>query len=165
MPTISENLQRLVSSKNNISDAIIAKGGTVASGDGFEEFPADISTIPSGGGEIPKQITTFPVLDDRKSRSQAWAVKTWPGLTSLYGVYVWADGDNIYYSSSSTQYVLDKSTSTWTSKTWSGLTSFSGDYVWTDGDNVYYSDPSYQYILNKQSKPTILTTSAKPKFN
>ena len=48
--TIAENLQRLVEAKADIAAAITAKGGTVASGDGFEEFPSDIATIPAGGG-------------------------------------------------------------------------------------------------------------------
>ena len=46
--TIAQNLQRLVDAKNAIGSAITAKGGTVNSGDGLEEFPADIATIPSG---------------------------------------------------------------------------------------------------------------------
>ena len=49
--TIAQNLQRLVNAKSAISEAITAKGGTVSSGDGFEDFPTDIATIPSGGGE------------------------------------------------------------------------------------------------------------------
>jgi len=44
--TIAQNLQRLVTAKDAISSAIIAQGGTVNSGDGLEEFPADIATIP-----------------------------------------------------------------------------------------------------------------------
>lgn len=48
--TIAENLQRLVGAKDDIAEAITAKGGTVASSDGLEEFAADIATIPSGGG-------------------------------------------------------------------------------------------------------------------
>lgn len=48
--TIEQNLQRLVNAKSAISEAITAKGGTVSIGDGFEDFPSDIATIPSGGG-------------------------------------------------------------------------------------------------------------------
>lgn len=48
--TIATNLQRLVTAKSDIADAITVKGGTVNQGDGFEEFPADIASIPSGGG-------------------------------------------------------------------------------------------------------------------
>ena len=48
--TIAENLARLTAARTAIGNAITAKGGTVITGDGFEEFPADIATIPSGGG-------------------------------------------------------------------------------------------------------------------
>lgn len=51
--TISQNLARLQQAKSDIADAITTMGGTVGSGDGFEDFPADIATIPSGGGFIP----------------------------------------------------------------------------------------------------------------
>lgn len=50
MPTTAEYLQRLVQAKTDIATAITNKGGTVNSGDGLEEFPADIATIPTGGG-------------------------------------------------------------------------------------------------------------------
>ncbi len=45
--TIAENLTRLQNARTAIADAIVAKGGTVNSGDGYEEYPADILTIPS----------------------------------------------------------------------------------------------------------------------
>ena len=45
--TIAENLQRLVAARTAISNAIITKGGTVNAGDGLEEFPNDINTIPT----------------------------------------------------------------------------------------------------------------------
>ncbi len=48
--TVAQNLQRLVNAKSAISTAITAKGGTVSTGDGFEDFPTDIASIPSGGG-------------------------------------------------------------------------------------------------------------------
>ena len=57
--TISQNLQRLVNAKNAISEAITAKGGTASTGDGFEDFPADIASIPSGGGDV--KIGTFSI--------------------------------------------------------------------------------------------------------
>jgi signal peptidase I len=231
--------------------ALVAQGSDTATENGTVDTTliGSLTVNVESGGEIPKQKSTKPALSGREVYSSTWSAKTWSGLTSFNGRYIWTDGDNIYYSNGSDQYVLnkltstwsvktwnglsspdrqyiwtdgdniyysngynqkvlDKSTSTWSDKTWTGytsfygyriwtdgdniycsssydnlysvldkrtsawatkkwygLTSFSGDYVWTDGDNVYYSDPSYQYILNKQSKPTILTTSAKPKFN
>ena len=81
----------------------------------------------------------------------SWSKKTWNGLTSFSGGDIWTDGDNIYYSASSTQYVLNKSTSTWSTKSWTGLTSFSGGGIWTDGENIYYSNFSTQYILDKST--------------
>ena len=59
--TIAENLTRLQNAKTAIGAAITAKGGTVASGDGLEEFAADIGTIPSGGGgtSVSKKDVTF----------------------------------------------------------------------------------------------------------
>lgn len=59
--TIAENLTRLTAAKMNIADAITAKGGTVNSNDGFEEFPTDITTIPSGdvGGTSQKTVNFY----------------------------------------------------------------------------------------------------------
>lgn len=54
--TITENLQRLVTVKTNIANAITEMGGTVNDGDGFEAFPADIATIPTGGSENELEI-------------------------------------------------------------------------------------------------------------
>lgn len=45
MATIAENLTKLQAARTNIANAITAKGGTVASGDGFEDFPDDIASI------------------------------------------------------------------------------------------------------------------------
>jgi len=90
--------------------------------------------------------TTNYVLD---KATDTWNVKTWSGLTNLYGYDIWTDGDNIYYSHEGENYVLDKTTNTWNVKTWKGLTDFYGQFIWTDGDSVYYSDSSDHYILNK----------------
>lgn len=46
--TIADNLLRLQVARTGIANAITTMGGTVTSGDGFEDFPADIATIPSG---------------------------------------------------------------------------------------------------------------------
>lgn len=59
MATIAQNLARLQTARISIADAITAKGGTVNNGDGFEDFPADISSIPSGGGDV--KIGTFSI--------------------------------------------------------------------------------------------------------
>lgn len=51
--TIAQNLERLQDARDDIASAITNMGGTVTSGDGFEEFPADIATIPTGATIIP----------------------------------------------------------------------------------------------------------------
>ena len=80
-----------------------------------------------------------------------WNDKTWSGLSELYGTLIWTDGENIYYSNGTAQYVLDKSTSTWSAKSWNGISSFLGNYIWTDGDNIYYSQSASQYVLDKST--------------
>ena len=45
--TIADNLQRLVDARTAIANAITRRGGIVTAGEGFEDFPADIATIPN----------------------------------------------------------------------------------------------------------------------
>jgi hypothetical protein len=73
--TLADNLQRLKDSRTSIGNAIIAKGGTVNAGDGFEDFPADISTIPSGGSStlIPKTITTNGTYDPSDDNADGYS--------------------------------------------------------------------------------------------
>ena len=105
-----------------------------------------------GSKKIDKEYNTDPV----------WLIKQWSGSPAyLGGNNIWSEGDNIYYSSGSTHYVLDKSTSTWSTKTWNGLTKFYGNYIWSDGDNIYYSSQSdnKQYVLDKGTSPKLLLGS------
>ena len=53
MSTISQNLTRLQNAKTSVANAITAKGGTVSSGDGFEDFANDINSIPTGSSNVP----------------------------------------------------------------------------------------------------------------
>lgn len=48
MATIAQNLQKLINDRDDIAAAITTKGGTVNQGDGYDDFAADILTIPSG---------------------------------------------------------------------------------------------------------------------
>ena len=81
-----------------------------------------------------------------------WEYTTWNGLTNFNGMDIWNDGENIYYSGGgeSSQYVLNKATSTWSTKTWtSTYKNFYGRYIWSDGENIYYSASNNQYVLDK----------------
>lgn len=55
--SIADKIQRLEIAKTNIGEAIVAKGGTVNEGDGFEEFANDI-------GEIPDQVEADFTIED-----------------------------------------------------------------------------------------------------
>ena len=101
---------------------------------------SEVDVVEFNGLEVWRKAAPTPVEPD------TWETKTWTGLTNFNGFKVWTDGDNIYYSNDSEQYVLDKSTSTWNTKTWNGLIFFGLD-IWTDGENIYCSSYSDQYVL------------------
>lgn len=90
--------------------------------------------------------------DEQKN---TWSKKEWllpEGSSQIEGLYVWTDGDNVYYSNGSNQYVLDKKTSVWSLQTWTlpeSSSQLNGNYVWTDGNDIYYSNGSAQYVLFK----------------
>ena len=61
MSTIQQNLTRLQNAKTAIATAITNKGGTVSSGDGFEDFASDIENIQTEskkGFDIEVTITS-----------------------------------------------------------------------------------------------------------
>ena len=115
----------------------------VTSSDNGKVLEVSDGAWATGSKKIDKE---YEIPDDWN-----WKSKAWSGLTSFYGTNVWTDGDNIYYSDNSSQYVLEKTTSTWLEKTWTGLTSIYGNYIWTDGENIYYSNGSSQYVLDKST--------------
>ena len=88
--SISDKLTRLSAAHTAISAAISAKGGTVAAGDGFEDFAQDIATIPqSGGADTVKPIKFFDI-DGRTllfsySYAEAAALSELPSLPSHTG--------------------------------------------------------------------------------
>jgi hypothetical protein len=55
--TIGDNLQRLITAKTDIKNAIITKGGTCPSSHGLEDFATDIGTIPG-------MVTSYPATWD-----------------------------------------------------------------------------------------------------
>ena len=171
--TIADNLQRLTQAKSDIADAITAKGGTVNEGDGFEEFSADIASIPSGGGgtfenisakiacktNVDCQNTSIPI-DTSYFETFSWTnlptinTSTLP-ITNFtgYGESIWTDGERIFYSMKVSgvyqHYILDSTTGTWELKTWNGYTDFEGAYIWTDGEHIFYSYDTTHYILDR----------------
>ena len=110
------------------------QGNTGAPGNGIASITTDSGPPVTGGTQYVMTITytngntdtqTFVALTgpqgpqgepgvsgsafpSTKPLITTWVPKTWSGLTSLVGNYIWTDGDNIYYSNSGTQYVLPK---------------------------------------------------------
>ena len=59
MGTLKQAVDRVTAAKTAIGNAITAKGGTVAAGDGLEEFAADIATIVTTTGGHEVTVTTL----------------------------------------------------------------------------------------------------------
>lgn len=79
-----------------------------------------------------------------------WTYINIANSTNVSGDYMWDDGENLYYSSGTSQKVLNFNTMAWETKTWNGLTNFAGNKVWTDGIDIYYSNgTSGHWVLNK----------------
>lgn len=96
--------------------------------------------------EEDKKIVAFADVGDAQYE---WVLL---GRTSSwYGSNVWSDGDNLYYSVSTNQYVLDVSTHTWSTMTWNGVNVLNGAYIWSDGVDYYMSNGSTQLVLNKST--------------
>lgn len=93
------------------------------------------------------------VLFNKLFKTDTWESITWQGFTNIIGDDVWTDGDNVYYSNDSEQYVFNKSTNVWESKTWNGCSEFLGNAIWKVGNNIYLSNPTQSgeenYVLNK----------------
>lgn len=57
--SIATQIAALQADKTAIATAITNKGGTVNSGDGFDDFAADIATIPTGGTKYGCTVNSF----------------------------------------------------------------------------------------------------------
>ena len=90
------------------------------------------------------------VLFNKLFNQNIWEGKEWYGdINHAYGLAIWTDGINYYYSNSDLQFVLDKATSTWTTKTWNGYNEISSASIWILNGDYYYSGGSgNQYVLD-----------------
>lgn len=97
--TVAYNLARLIDAKIDMENAILAKGGTVTTGDGLEEFPTDIASIPTQttivyGFHIdstksdPSQAVTY--LEDAVGMTPA-------AMNYSTGVFNYGDWENAFF--------------------------------------------------------------------
>ena len=105
--------------------------------------------LDANGNLMDSGKSTDDFLD--KNYESGWKPKTLSGLANIDALYVWTDGENIYYSKYGSHYVLDKTTFEWTRKVWNGYTDFSGKCIWSDGENIYYSSGGTTIVLDKST--------------
>lgn len=115
--------------------------------------PTKTSDLENDSGFLAKKIPSKTATKIRKNFGMFKPI-TWSGdLTEFNGEYVWSDGENIYYSGSSTStYILNKSTKQWKIHDVGVTETIYGNQVWSDGTNTYYSYGSTQYVFNKTTK-------------
>ena len=82
--TIADNLQRLKAVRTAIGNAIVAKGGTVNSGDGFEDFPNDINTIPSSPTQDPKPFSFMIMMEPLLHHIQKKSLLHYPHYQQIH---------------------------------------------------------------------------------
>ncbi len=97
----------------------------------------------------------YPIFADvifiAKTEISSLKAQSWNGLSNFSGPGVWYFEDNVFYSSGSQQYRLNKETLTWELKTWTGFSPVYGSNVFHLGENVYYLRNRDHYILNKET--------------
>lgn len=144
--SISTSLTALQTAKTDIANAITAKGGTVAAGDGFSDFAADIGTITGGGGiptppEDGKTRLYFSILSRKDVKLN----------TYLYAAKIeidWGDGSQKEIRDSVASNRVDTATHNYSS---------SGDYVIT----IALISGTYTVGGNGSSYPVFSTSSNK----
>lgn len=81
-----------------------------------------------------------------------WVPVLMDGLSSVLASYFWTDGEKLFCSTGSANYVLDSSSTptifNWNVISWTGTTALRGSGVWSDGTNIYFSSGNNQYILD-----------------
>jgi len=104
--SIADCISRLQTASTNIAPAITDMGGTVTEGDGFEEYPADIRTIPTGSEAISVSIsatatnTSVVLTLDKAIPVALTATMTISGDSTSYTIASGATTLNIVLSSS-----------------------------------------------------------------
>lgn len=117
---------------------------------------ARIRSLQNGGGGGKTSLSiphSKPTL-----KTKTWVEKTFEGGTpNMDGRKLWTDGENIYYSDYSTQYIFNKEKSSFERNPydWSNISAF---YVWTDGENIYHTKENRTLVLNKNTHTWDLKT-------
>lgn len=153
--TIAENLARLQAAKTAIGNAIVAKGGTVNSSDGLEEYPADIASIETA------ELTSISIT--------ANGVYDTGSTTSGYN-HVDVNVPNTYSSSDEGKVVSNRQLTTQTAKPDTIIANNTYDTtnynsVTVDVENSYTASDEGKVVNNgalvsQTAKPDTITTNS-----
>ena len=129
-------------------------------GEALDRPYARLNYWTDGEHHYLSEETSFEYDDDEEhyehwvlDENGAWAPKVWNGYTAFDAYAIWSYKGNIYCSSGSLQFVLNKSTSTWEEKVWNNAPSFFGNDVWVDEveDKVYINKGNNCYVLDEDT--------------
>ena len=103
--------------------------------------------------EIPSEyvIPSGEIGINSTGELYVWKNKNWHGTSLFRGRNIWTDGENIYFSNTTEQYVLNKATSTWETKDWGSFDDITGRHVWEFDGNIYFSQGTFQYVFDKNT--------------
>ncbi len=93
--SIATQISALQADKTDIANAIIAMGGTMGDGDGFDDFATAIATIPTRPSDYTGITTVTPT---QSTQTLATAGKVVPSnitvnpIPSNYGKVTWSGG-------------------------------------------------------------------------
>ena len=92
-------------------------------------------------------VKTKSFIGNKSIQAVPFSFKNYSGVDiTISGEYVWSDGENVYYSNGTTQYMLNGNV--WVNHTWVNLNNFYGNNIWSDGKNIYLSNATNHYIFN-----------------
>ena len=144
--TISNGGGSIVANRSSDDDLSNVGWTDITAGGGTADLNFNPTSENAQSGIAVSQALKQIVSDNTKTD---WENAPWYGNFWGYGMRIWIDGDNVYYSDGGSQYALNRLTNTWEEKTWNGFTELDGEFIWTDGTNIYYSSDVKQYVLNR----------------
>ncbi len=124
---------------------------------GYHVFKiGDKQYIGLAGSQVEQEeLSSTYATTSPRFKAKTWEIKNEDGTTTTLNINanrLWTDGENVYYSYNSSQYVL--SGDYWVKKTWKCIVDdkestfyFYGSGIWSDGGSIYYSYGENQYVL------------------
>jgi len=164
--SIADKITRLSTAKTNIANAITNKGGTVTSGDGFEDFATDIGTIPTSsysGNAVQGDVLSGKTFYSSSSTLQTGTMTNRGAVSASVGYnqsYTIPQG----YHNGSGSVSCSVAAGTITNNTSGGASSGTinaGNQI-KIGAGYYPSDTYYTAEENSGSTPVLLWTNPRP---